>query len=499
MRELGRGCLALAREGRLPAGALAAVIMLGCAREMPPPGTRPDEVPPSILRIRPAPDTIVADFDGLVELRFDEPVRIPNDIARQMFVTPMEVYETETGFSDLRLRPEDGWRDGVMYCYSIPADGISDLLRNRMEGSAEFCFTTGAEIRQARVEGSIIDGLTGEPQPEARVIFWSGPDSIPYGALADSVGEFVAKGLPPGEYEAFGFVDRNRNLIPDRELENHDSLRVTGRPDSLRELHFVVLPPDTTPPLLARAVVAGGDIVQLEFDDYLLNPQPGEPAVAIRHADEDREVEVVEFRIGSADAVTFASDSAAAADSAALADSAAAAADSAAAAEAEAEVDPPATDSAAAAADSTEEEPILPSRFISVQLGEALDSATYLVSVGGVLNVRRLEGGGDTSFVAEPAPAPEDSTAAADTTATPPADTTAAAPAAPGDTVAGAGDPGEAPSDTLEVVPDTLGVPPDTVTAPPDTLGAPPDTARRTPPRRLVPSARRPVAATRGR
>ena len=255
--------------------------MLGCAREMPPPGARPDEIPPSIVRIRPAPDSIVVDFDGALEIRFSEPVRIPNGIAREMFVSPMETYESEVGFADLRLRPEDGWRDSVVYCYTIPTDGINDLLRNGMEVPVEFCFSTGAEILDASVEGEVIDILTGQPLEEARVIFWAGPDSVPYGAISDSIGRFVARGLPPGEYEAFGFVDRNRNMIPDRELESHDSASVAASPDTPTELRLVLVAPDTTPPVLARGLVVGSETVQLEFDDYLLNPQPEEPAITI--------------------------------------------------------------------------------------------------------------------------------------------------------------------------------------------------------------------------
>ena len=466
------------RDGRVTAAALAGVILLGCAREMPPPGTRPDEVPPSILRIRPAPDSVVVDFAGRLELRFDEPVRIPNNIARQMFVSPMEVYEVETGFSSLRLRPEDGWRDSVTYCYSIPADEIADLLRNRMEGKAEFCFFSGAALPEAPISGSIVDGLTGQPQTEARVIFWSGPDSVPYGAVTDSVGAFAARGIPPGEYEAFGFVDRNRNLLPDRELENYDSVRVTARSDSLLEVHFVVLPPDTTPPLLARAVLAGGDIVQLEFDDYLLNPQPGDPVITIRDSSAARDIEIEEFLVGSADAVTFASDSAAAADSAAAGDAAAApdsaaAADSAAAPD-PAEVDPPDTDSAAAAADTAEEALVLPSRFITVKLAEALDSVTYLVSVSEVLNVRHLLGGGDTSFVAEPPVTPEDPAQAVADAAGAVADTAGAA----ADTAGAAADTAGTAADTIPASAGAAQAPPDTAGAPPDTLGTPPDTLR---------------------
>ena len=493
---------------------MALIIMLGCAREMPPPGARPDEIPPSIVRIRPAPDSIVVDFDGALEIRFSEPVRIPNGIAREMFVSPMETYESEVGFADLRLRPEDGWRDSVVYCYTIPTAGINDLLRNGMEVPVEFCFSTGAEILDASVEGEVIDILTGQPLEEARVIFWAGPDSVPYGAISDSIGRFVARGLPPGEYEAFGFVDRNRNMIPDRELESYDSASVAASPDTPTELRLVLVAPDTTPPVLARGLVVGSETVQLEFDDYLLNPQPEAPAITIRDSATNETLEIVASLIGSADEVTFPVDSVALADSIAAADSAvvadsAAVGDSTAVADSAA-VEAPSPDAAgSAASDSvTEEDPILPSRFITVRLATVIDSGTYRVSVTGAVNVRRLTGGGDTSFVAEPEPPSADSATAADSVAVedsaavegdsvaveqdtvPPAPDSLDVPGIPPDTAGAppdtAGAPPDtvgAPPDTVGAPPDTLGVPPDTLGVPPDTVAAPPDTVRRRAPR----------------
>ena len=445
---------------------MALLIMLGCAREMPPPGARPDEIPPSIVRIRPAPDSMVVDFDGALEIRFSEPVRIPNGIAREMFVSPMETYESEVGFADLRLRPEDGWRDSVVYCFTIPTDGINDLLRNGMEVPVEFCFSTGAEILDASVEGEVIDILTGQPLEEARVIFWAGPDSVPYGAISDSIGRFVARGLPPGEYEAFGFVDRNRNMIPDRELESYDSASVAASPDTPTELRLVLVAPDTTPPVLARGLVVGSETVQLEFDDYLLNPQPEEPAITIRDSATNQTLEIVASLIGSADEVTFPLDSATLADSIAAADSAAAG-DSTAVADSAA-VEAPSPDSAgSAASDSvTEEDPILPSRFITVRLATVIDSGTYRVSVTGAVNVRRLTGGGDTSFVAEPEPPSDDSATVADSVAVE-------------DSAAVEGDSVAVEQDTVPPAPDSLDVP----GIPPDTLGVPPDTVRRRAPR----------------
>ena len=245
--------------------------------------------------------------------------------------------------------------------------------------------------------------------------------------------------------------------------------------------------PDTTPPLLARALVVGDETVQLEFDDFLLNPQPDEPGITIRDSATNETLEIVASLIGSADEVTFPVDSAALADSIAAADSAAAAVDSAAVSDStaagdSAAVEAPSPDSAGSAApDSvTEEDPIVPSRFITVRLGAVIDSGTYRVSVTGAVNVRRLTGGGDTSFVAEPEPPSDDSATVADSVAV------EDSAAVEGDSLAVEQDAVPPAPDSLDVPgipPDTAGAPPDTVGAPPDTLGVPPDTVRRRAPR----------------
>ncbi|MCG8467390.1 MAG: hypothetical protein MJB57_04170 [Gemmatimonadetes bacterium] len=395
---------------------VAAIGCVACAQELPPPGALPDEIPPSIQRIEPAPDSVVPGFDGSLRIRYDEPVNIPNDLVRRMFVSPMEPYLMETGFSDMRLEPERGWRENVVYCFSIP-EGVSDLLRNRVEEPTEFCFSTGAEIANTRVAGSVTDGITGLPQNEARVAFVpadsmaalddtiEGDRRFHYGALADQEGRFRARALPPGTYRAFGFIDQNRNLDFDRRLEPYDSATFVAGEDSLTQLDFVTIPPDSTGPVLLRAQATDRVTIQLEYDDYLINPATERPTVSVRDSARGIEIEVLEAHVGQPSQVRFATDTVAAQvrpDSVGGPEPGAERGDPA--------VDPSLSDPEDPAAAGPSDPP-LPSRFIAVRVATPLDSITYIVSTSGVVNVRTLTGGGDTSFVAEP-PAP----AVADTT-----------------------------------------------------------------------------------
>lgn len=443
-----------AGEGRAPF--LAAAVLAGaaaaaaCANQQPPPGSPPDTRPPQIERLVPGRDTVVPGFREALKLRFDEPVNLPGDLRRQLRASPAYRYEVSTGFSEVEIEPEDGWRDGVVYCFELPS-GISDLLRNRLEEPIGFCFSTGPAISDTRVSGTLLDRMTMSPVSAGRVLFYAAgdtaaSDSVPYTAETGTGGEFSRHALPPGPYWAFGFQDRNRNLVLDRHLEPYDSLRFDlGDGATVDSLELAWVEPDSTPPVLGTVEVVDARTLRLLFDDAL---DPGAEAgaeVTVRDTATGRAWPVTRMRVGEAGELP--------ADTAARpgpADTLAAPGDTLAAPEdtvpgpvplraAADTTPPPAGDTVPAAA--AAEEPRLPSRAVAVRLGEPLSPGAYRVAARGFENVRGLTGGGDTVFVY-----------------TAPTDTAAAAP------------------DTTGVPSDTVGVPSDTTRAPPDAAGTRSDT-----------------------
>lgn len=396
------------------------MLAAGCAREEAPPGSLPDTRPPQVASTRPDDGAVVPGFDASLRIQFDEPVNVSPGYLRQIFVSPAWRLATDFGFSDFRVRPEEGWRDGVIYTFRFPAN-LADILGNRREEGFDLRFSTGPPILPTRASGRLLDRVDGGGIRDGRVIFLSeSGDSIPYSAVSDTGGVFELEALPPGRYTAWGFEDLNANLRLDRNLEPYDSVAFE-LPDSTSSARITLraVEPDSTPPVLAVAEALDSVTVRLEFDDPL---EPEQDTTAVRVAVSDtatgRAWPVEAWNVGqlpaaadSADADTADADTAAA--DTALADTAVA--DEAATgdsvptdttdAEPAAEPDTLAADAApdttsvsAARADSVP----LPSRELIVRLGRPLeDGAIYRVRVEGVINLRGLEGAGDTTFVHE--------------------------------------------------------------------------------------------------
>lgn len=448
----------------------------GCAKEETPPGALPDQRPPGVREIVPTPGSVVTDFDGTLRVRFDEPIQQPGSgYGRQLEASPADRYRVTSSFTEIRVRPEGDWRQGAVYVFRLPG-GIRDLLGNEREESIDVVFSTGPEVTQTRVSGRIRSGMTGRGVRDARVLFLSEEgDSIPYGAVSDTGGVFSLRSLPPGRYKAYGFEDLNANRSPDRRLEPHDSAAVHLEDGSASvEVSFRMIPPDSTPPVLARAEAVDSFTVLLTFDDPL---DPGQDfaaaEVSVRPSGQGEGLPVERIGLGrppspepeeapaGADTLpaeglpddTLPSDDLRA--GAPVADTL------------PADSVPPEPDEARpgparppAAADTLP----LPSDSLYLRLGRPLEEdRTYRASASGLVNLRGLAGGGDTTFVY----APPD---------------TAGAPGveAPPDT-AGEGD--GIPEDTAD---GGEGVPPDTAAEgpPPDTAatGSPPDTDAEGPP-----------------
>jgi len=346
---------------------LAMVAVAACAKQEPPPGTPPDRTPPQVEETWPPYGDSVSSLDGDAWIRFDEPLSDPRGVDRSLEASPAGVYMVTPARSRIRIRPESGWREGVVYYFRIPT-GLADLVRNRTQAPVELLFGIGSPVPPTVVQGRAYDRVTGRGTRGARLLFLSA-DSIPYTAVSDTGGVFRLPGLPYGSYDATVFVDQDRDLNYDAAFEPGAVVPIELSEDS-PSLSFDawMIPADSTPPVLASAEVIDSLSLRLTFDDPLDPDAPLDGVSVVVQRDEGGSWTVAGIVVGRPPADT----------------------------------EDPGEPAAAA-------RPTPAAAFLTVSFEQALEAGSYGVSVSGVPNLRGLPGGGDTTLVYEP-PVPPDPT-----------------------------------------------------------------------------------------
>ncbi len=226
--------------------AVAACVVLACARVAPPPGGPPDRSPPVLLSTRPDSAGVYPDFEGFAEFRFDEVISeggSPNfglgtgDLERMVILSPdSEVPVVRWKRERILVRPKHGWKPNRIYRIEL-LGGIVDLRNNRMKGSTTktLTFATGGALPTDSLIGVVVDWTTQRMSGRALIEAVHLPDSLSYRTMADSNGRFRFGPLPKGEYLVYGVLDQNNNLRRDPR-ESYDSLRVEAGRDSVGEI-----------------------------------------------------------------------------------------------------------------------------------------------------------------------------------------------------------------------------------------------------------------------
>ena len=195
------------------AGLLAAFLG-ACAAMQEPPGGPPDFESPIILAITPDSGAVAEGFDDAIEIQFDE-VLDERSIENLLLLSPRpEELEVTWRRSRVTVRPKGGWQENVVYHFTI-LPGFADLRNNRLDSGRTVVFSTGGEIPNTSISGTIIDWESGKSAPRALIEAVLLPDSLVYTASADSIGDSEISLLPPGSYLIVATVDQNNNRLRD--------------------------------------------------------------------------------------------------------------------------------------------------------------------------------------------------------------------------------------------------------------------------------------------
>jgi hypothetical protein len=376
----------------------AALLVAACAHIEAPTGGEEDKVGPQLLTTRPdtfarvpnlrAPAVFVFD-EGLSEERLEEAISVsPRTSA---------VAVDKSG-GELRISLRRGWEPNRIYQVVIDST-VQDRFNNRIQEPIRLVFSTGPEIPETFLSGTVLERQTAQPAKGVRVEAILRPDSLVYATRTDDAGTFAFAQIPAGEYQVRAFSDpnANRSLEP---FESRDTTVARVAVGAQPSVELSIVAPDTSAPRALEATAVDSAIT-VRFDDFL-DPTQRIAATQVRLlAPDSTPVRIASVTVGAPTDVP-----------------AAGAVDTAGAVVA--------GDTARRGAPAAARGPV-PSRTITVRVAGALrPDAQYTIRVEGVRNLVGLMGGGELRLRtprAAPAPRPAPAAGTTPPPATPPAGT----------------------------------------------------------------------------
>lgn len=210
------------------------------------------------------PKTISLQFDEVI----NETPKGSSDLAGLVFISPRSGdVEVDWKRTRLEIRPKRGFRDSTVYTIVV-RPGLQDLQNNSIDTTSTFVFSTRGPIPNTTVTGVLFDWPAGRGARAALVEAVSVADTTTsYITVADSVGRFVMRYVPAGQYIMRGFLDRNSNRMLER-TELWDTVRIPLLDSADVELYAFIH--DTTAVRITEvAVQDSGRRLRLSFDKPL--------------------------------------------------------------------------------------------------------------------------------------------------------------------------------------------------------------------------------------
>lgn len=202
----------------LPALLLAPLIF-SCASIGTPDGGKYDETPPSFIRSSPKQNSTNVKMTDIT-IEFDEFIKLEK-AGEKVVVSPPQIQQPEIKVNGKKIQIKllDSLRLNTTYTIDF-ADGIVDNNESNPLGDFYFNFSTGNNLDTLQVAGTVLNASNLEPIKGILVGLHSNLSDSAFTNLplervsrTDSRGQFVIRGLSPGEYHIFALQDLDQDFL----------------------------------------------------------------------------------------------------------------------------------------------------------------------------------------------------------------------------------------------------------------------------------------------
>ncbi len=254
-----------------------AVLLSGCANQLPPGGGGVDLVPPAVMNTYPKNGT--TDFkNDFIEIDFSKFI-IHQTFSEALFISPAINGQLEydwTGTSVKVYFPEK-LKENVTYVVSIGSNVQDFNNHNRMAESYSFVFSTGSQIDKGIISGKIYSDKPGGLLVFAYIKSDSAINPLKYKpdyiSQTGKEGSYKLLGLKNGEYRIFAVRDQYMDLIYQPEQDEigipYEDVNLSDEDTLFSGLNFFVTKFDTVKPRLVSAVMTDKNHVLLKFSKQI--------------------------------------------------------------------------------------------------------------------------------------------------------------------------------------------------------------------------------------
>lgn len=254
---------------------LFAMILFGCANQLPPGGGEVDTIPPEIIETYPK-DGTVNYKENYFEFTFSEYVD-KRSFREAIFISPAVDGEMEVDWTSKTVTVSfpKGFKPNLTYVVNIGTDVVDLNNRNRMASSFNLTFSTGYEIDRRKISGKVFNN-----DAEGTLIFGyiMNDDTTNY-LLSKPMyisqvgkdGKFQLNGLAAAKYRVFAVKDQIKDFIfqADQDMIGipFQDLTLAKSDSSFDGLNFILFKADTTKPRLMEALMTDERHILTKFSE----------------------------------------------------------------------------------------------------------------------------------------------------------------------------------------------------------------------------------------